>query len=79
MRRKKTMPSMTQEKIIRRIVANVTVNQSTQFADPIIELMSMNALCNGPIVKTEKKATKKSSKHVTKVRNICVFFSPPVL
>ena len=54
------MPSMTQEKIIRRIVANVTVNQSTQFADPIIELMSMNALCNGPIVKTEKKATKKS-------------------
>ena len=63
------MPSMTQEKIIRRIVANVTVNQSTQFADPIIELMSMNALCNGPIVKTEKKATKKSSKHDTKLAN----------
>ena len=61
------MPSMTQEKIIRRIVANVTVNQSTQFADPIIELMSMNALCNGPIVKKGKKAMKKLSKHDTKV------------
>ena len=36
---------------------------------PIIELMSMNALCNGPIVKTEKKATKKSSKHDTKLAN----------
>ena len=57
------MPS----KIIRRIVANVTVNQSTQFADPIIELMSMNALCNGPIVKKGKKAMKKLSKHDTKV------------
>ena len=52
MRLKKIMSKL--RKIILRIVALVTKCQSSQFADLIIELMSMNAIGNKQIVKIEK-------------------------